>query len=146
MTIAEAETGTMINILVVTHGEFGAYLVEAAEGIVGPQGPGVRCVGISPRMPVSEVRDRIRNAIRELQTPAGLVILTDMPGGTPCNVAMPLSKDLAGVAVISGVNLYMLVTAFNHRRGASMEALIEKTLSGGRRAIIDIKAKFLGKG
>ena len=136
----------MINILVITHGEFGAYLVEAAEGIVGPQGDGVRCVGISSRTPVCEVRERIQKAICELDTPGGIVILTDMPGGTPCNVAMPLSKDLPEVAVVSGVNLYMLVTAFNHRRSDSKEDLVEKVLDAGRRAIVDIKAKFLGRG
>jgi PTS system mannose-specific IIA component len=141
-----AGTGTMINVLVITHGEFGAYLVEAAEGIVGPQGPGVRCVGISSRTPVGEVRERIQKAIQELDTADGLVILTDMPGGTPCNVAMPLSKDLPKVSVVSGVNLYMLVTAFNHRRGSAMEDFIDKVLSAGRRAIVDIKSKFLGKG
>lgn len=145
MTPAVTDTSAMINILVVTHGEFGAYLIEAAEGIVGPQGPGVRCVGISSRTPVAEVKGRIEKAIRDLDSPAGLVILTDMPGGTPCNVAMPLSKDLPKVAVVSGVNLYMLVTAFNHRRGCSMEELIEKTLSAGKRAIVDIKSKFLEK-
>jgi mannose/fructose-specific phosphotransferase system component IIA len=145
MTAVAAEP-TMINLLVITHGEFGAYLVEAAEGIVGAQGAGVRCVGISPRMAVNEVRERIETAIRDLNTADGLVILTDMPGGTPCNVAMPLSRNLAGVSVVSGINLYMLVTAFNHRKSASMEELIDKILSAGRRAIVDIKSKFMAAG
>lgn len=145
MTVATTQTRAMVNILVVTHGEFGAYLVEAAEGIVGQQGPGVRSIGISPRMTVAQVRERIEGAIRDLHTACGLVILTDMPGGTPCNVAMPLSKDMPKVSVVSGVNLYMLVTAFNHRRQTPMEELVEKMLCAGKRAIVDVKSKFLGK-
>jgi mannose PTS system EIIA component len=135
----------MINILVITHGEFGAYLVEAAESIIGPQGSGVKTIGISSRMTIAEVRERVEKTVMELRTGNGLIILTDMPGGTPCNVAMPIAKDFPGVRVISGVNLYMLVTAFNHRRAASIEELTEKVLSAGRRAIADIKAMFLTK-
>lgn len=134
-----------INVLVITHGEFGAYLVEAAEGIVGPQGEGVRCVGISSRITVAEVRSRVEKAIEELRAEAGLMIFTDMPGGTPCNVAMPLSKDLPGVVVVSGVNLYMLVTAFNGRANLSLEDLREKVLAAGKRAIADIKSSFMAK-
>lgn len=135
----------MINLVVITHGEFGAYLVEAAEGIVGPQNGGVRCVGISPRMSVGEVRRRIERVLSELEKGDGVVVLTDMPGGTPCNVAIPVCKDRPRVAVVSGVNLYMLVTAFNHRASAGLEDLTEKILSAGRRAVTDVKAAFLGK-
>ncbi|MFA5139563.1 MAG: hypothetical protein WC728_10060 [Elusimicrobiota bacterium] len=135
----------MINLVVITHGEFGAYLVEAAEGIVGPQNGGVRCVGISPRMTVAEVRGRVESALSDLEKADGVVVLTDMPGGTPCNVAIPLCKDRPRVAVISGVNLYMLVTAFNNRSSAGLEDLTEKILSAGRRAVADVKGAFLGK-
>lgn len=135
----------MVNIIVVTHGEFGAYLIEAAEGIVGAQEGGVRAVCISARLSMEEVRERLAEAVRELDSADGIVIATDMPGGTPCNIAMPLVKDMERVRVISGVNLYMLVAGFGARRQVGVEELAEKMLACGRKAIADIKAAFLSK-
>ncbi|MFH1725177.1 MAG: PTS sugar transporter subunit IIA [Elusimicrobiota bacterium] len=133
----------MINIIVVTHGEFGAYLIEAAEGIVGPQEEGVVSIGISPRLSLKEVGGRLSEAVSALNTNDGLVIMTDMPGGTPFNVALPLVKDKADAHVLSGVNLYMLVTAFNCRRNGTAAELVKKVLSAGKRSISDIKTEFL---
>jgi len=129
----------MVNLLVVTHGEFGAYLVEAAESIVGPQGEGVESIGISARLSVPEVRSRISDAVCRLDGDEGLIIMTDIPGGTPSNIALPLVKDLPGVEVVSGVNLYMLVTAFNHRHSSDAAGLAVKMLTAGKRAVTDVK-------
>lgn len=134
----------MVNILVVTHGEFGAYLVEAAEGIVGRQGQGVRVLGISPRLSVPEIRERIQKAVRELSSGGqGLVVFTDMPGGTPSNLSFPVIKDAPRVEMISGVNLYMLVSAFNHRDDLPLERLVEKIIADGQKSIRDIRQMFL---
>lgn len=135
----------MINLIVVTHGEFGAYLVEAAEEIVGGQAEGVHCVGISPRQTVAQVRQRLERALREAGGAEGVVVAVDMPGGTPCNVAMPLVKDRPDARVVSGVNLYMLVTAFNRRRTAGVDELAEAMIEAGRRAIVDVKGLFLSR-
>lgn len=133
----------MVNLVIVTHGEFGAYLVEAAEEIVGAQDSGVRCIGISPRVGVDELRARVSSAVSELRGEGGLVVVIDIPGGTPCNLAMPLVKDMPDVGVVSGLNLYMLVTAFNHRKTVGREELIEKMVSCGRRSVTDLKSVFL---
>ncbi|MDE2039105.1 MAG: hypothetical protein KGO96_00660 [Elusimicrobia bacterium] len=133
----------MINILVVTHGEFGAYLVEAAESIVGRQDQGVRFVGVSPRLSVQEIRERVRKAVEELSGPDGLLLLTDMPGGTPSNLAFPIVRDAAGVEMASGVNLYMLVSAFNHRSGMSLHQLRDKVLADGQGSIRDLRRLLL---
>jgi PTS system mannose-specific IIA component len=133
----------VINFVIVTHGEFGAYLVEAAEGIVGRQGQGVRTVGISPRLSVPEIRERITKAVTELASKDGLILFTDMPGGTPSNLSFPIVKDAPRVEMISGVNLYMLVSAFNHRDDTPLAALIEKILSDGQKSIRDIRHMFL---
>lgn len=135
----------MVNLIVVTHGEFGAYLVEAAERIVGPQGEGVRCVGISERLPMDDVSRRLGETIERLNTDEGLVIVTDIPGGSPSNVALRLTRELPGVHVISGVNLYMLVTAFNFRKTASAAALVEKMIEAGKRAVADVKTLFAAR-
>lgn len=133
----------MVNLLVITHGDFGAYLVEAAESIVGPQ-QGVRCVGVSPRLPVDEVRRRVMAAVAELGG-GELVVAVDMPGGTPCNVVLPVVKDLPGAHVVSGVNLYMVVSAFNNREGLDAATLAERMLDCGRRAVADVKKMLTAK-
>ena len=136
----------MINIIIITHGEFGAYLVEAAEGIVGPQDGGVLCVGISARMSVDEVRGRLSEALERVRGKGEMIVVTDMPGGTPANVAIPLLKDRPEVPVISGVNLYMLVTAFNYRKtAATASELAEKMLSAGKRAVSNIRVLLAGR-
>ena len=133
----------MVNFLIVTHGEFGAYLVEAAEHIVGRQGQGVKVVGISPRLSVPEIRERIKKAVAALRCDDGLIVFTDMPGGTPSNLSFPIVKDAPRTELLSGVNLYMLVSAFGNRAGLPLEKLLEKLIADGQKSIRDIRGMFL---
>ncbi|PCI37538.1 MAG: PTS sugar transporter subunit IIA [Elusimicrobia bacterium] len=135
----------MVNIIVITHGDFGAYLIEAAEGIVGAQSKGVRVVPISARLSVGEVKTRLQGAIEALRGPSGIVVATDMPGGTPCNVAMPLVKDLEQIHMVSGVNLYMLIAAFNARKKVDSRELAGIMVLAGKRSCTDVKNLFLAK-
>ena len=135
----------MINFIVVTHGEFGAYLVEAAESIVGRQGKGVRVVTISQRHSVPEIRERLQKSIEELASPEGLIVFTDMPGGTPGNLSFPLLKDKQKVEMISGVNMYMLVSAFSHRADMSLPELVDKIVGDGQKSIRDVRQMFLAR-
>lgn len=133
----------MINFIVVTHGEFGAYLVEAAEGIVGRQAQGVRVVATSSRQSVAEIKRRIERALAELANPDGVLVFTDMPGGTPNNLSFPLIRGEKRVEMVSGVNLYMLVSAFGQRDRLPLERLVEKVVADGQKSIRDIRAMFL---
>lgn len=133
----------MINFIVVTHGEFGAYIVEAAEGIVGRQEAGVRVIPTSSRQSISEIRERVEHALAELASPDGIILFTDMPGGTPNNLSFPLIKDAKKVEMISGVNLYMLISAFSNRDRMALGALVEKIVVDGQRSIRDVRAMFL---
>ncbi|MBI3288134.1 MAG: hypothetical protein HYZ74_01290 [Elusimicrobia bacterium] len=133
----------MINFIIVTHGEFGAYLVEAAEGIVGRQVAGVRAVSTSSRQSIVEIRRRVEHALAELASADGVILFTDMPGGTPNNLSFPLIKDSPRVEMISGVNLYMLVCAFSQRDRMTIDRLVEKVVSDGQRSIRDVRAMFL---
>jgi len=134
----------MVNLVIVTHGEFGAYLVEAAESIVGRQPEGVRVVSVSARLSVDEVRRRLRAAVDELQGPGGLIVATDIPGGTPSNIALPLVKDADDVVVVSGLNLYMLISAFSHRAALGLGEVAARMLSDGQRSIRDMKEALRG--
>lgn len=133
----------MINFIIVTHGEFGAYLVEAAEGIVGRQAHGVRVVATSSRQSVGEIKQRIERALAELANPDGVILFTDMPGGTPNNLSFPLVRNERRVEMISGVNLYMLISAFGQREQMPLEKLVEKIVADGQKSIRDIRAMFL---
>ena len=102
----------MVSIIIVTHGEFGAYLIEAAESIVGVQHEGLKNISISPRMSLEHVKSAVADAIAQVRSEDGLIFMLDMPGGTPMNIVLPLAKDIAKSAVICGVNINMLTSAF----------------------------------
>jgi len=134
----------MINIIVITHGEFGAYLIEAAEGIVGAQSDGVKSVSISQRMSLESVKNCVEAAIRDMRSEDGLIFLIDMPGGTPMNVALPLSRDIRKSAVICGANINMLTSAFAYRKTLGFEELVNKILDDGRKAVCEVKKLLIG--
>lgn len=133
----------MINFIVVTHGEFGAYLVEAAEGIVGRQAHGVRVVATSSRQSVVEIKRRIESALAELANSGGVILFTDMPGGTPNNLSFPLIRNEKRVEIVSGVNLYMLISAFSRRDQLPLKELVEKIIADGQKSIRDVRAMFV---
>lgn len=134
----------MVNFIIVTHGEFGAYMVEAAEEIVGRQSEGLRVIGISSRVELGEIRRRISAAVKELNRGNGVVIATDIPGGTPSNIVLPIAKDMDNVAVVSGLNLYMLISGFNRRKtGASAAEIAAKMVADGQKSVQDVKALLL---
>lgn len=135
----------MINFIIVTHGEFGAYLMEAAESIVGRQERGVKVISISARVSVAELRERIEKALRELGCPDGIILFTDMPGGTPSNLAFPLLKDARNAEMVTGVNLCMLVAAFSHRGDLTLPRLVDKVISDGQKSICDVRRRFLAR-
>ena len=132
----------MINFLVVTHGEFGAYMVEAAESIVGRQAAGVRAVAVSPRTGVAEIRERIRESLDSLACGDGVIVFVDMPAGTPVNVSFPQLKGRSGVEMVSGLNLYMLVSAFSHRGRLTLSQMLEKVLRDGQGSVCDVRKIF----
>ncbi len=135
----------MINFLIVTHGEFGAYLVEAAESIVGRQEEGVQTVVLSARVSTIDLRERIRRALERLQNQDGLIVFTDMFGGTPSNLSFPLMQDRPKTEIVSGVNLYMLVSAFTHRADCSLPELVSKLIADGQKSICDIRRRVLAR-
>ena len=135
----------MINIIVITHGEFGAYLIEAAEGIVGAQNSGLRNVSISTRMTLERVKEAVAAAIADMSSADGLIVLIDMPGGTPMNVVLPLARDLEKCAVICGVNINMMTSAFTYRQSLDFERLTAKIMEDGRKAICEVKSLLLKK-
>lgn len=103
----------MIGILVAAHQDLGPALCRAAEGIVGPM-ERVEPISLSYDEPPAEGRRRIEEALGRLQAGSGVLILTDMFGGTPTNMSLPFLEP-GRVEVLTGVNLPMLVKAHTAR-------------------------------
>lgn len=97
----------MIGILITTHGNLGAELLKAAELIKGPF-KGVACISVSQEKGVEELRKEISATIKKLDQGQGVLILTDLFGGTPSNFSLSFMKE-GKVEVVTGVNLPMLL-------------------------------------
>jgi len=124
----------MTGIVVVTHGQLAVELVTAAETIVGDQ-PHLTGVSIGWHDDVEVARRAIADAIDRVRPEAGgVVVLTDMFGGTPCNLAMTfLHPDR--VEVVTGVNLAMLIKAAQLPEGSALTATARLLADHGRHAI-----------
>jgi PTS system mannose-specific IIA component len=124
----------MIGIVVVTHGQLATELVNAAETIVGDLRQ-FAAVSIGWHEDVQDARDEIQGAIARVRSGGmGVLILTDMFGGTPCNLAMTfLAKDQ--VEVVTGVNLPMLIKAASLRDAAALVDVARQLGEHGRSAI-----------
>ena len=96
----------MVGLVVATHGRLGEELLRTAEEIVGAI-PRARAVCVSAGRPVEEAREELAEAIRAVEEGQGTLVLTDMFGGTPANLALTFLSS--SVEVLTGVNLPMLL-------------------------------------
>lgn len=135
----------MVNIIILTHGEFGAHLLTCAENIVGKQNNGVKNIPVLPLSSLDSIKKELEQAVCAMSGEDGLIIFVDMPGGTPMNVAFPLVKDLPRCAVICGVNVNMLISAFAARKSLAFEKLTDKIIDDGRKAICEVKSLLSGE-
>ena len=123
----------MIGLVLVTHGRLADELRLAMEHVVGTQ-RNVATVCIGPDDDMEGCRSSIRQSIAQVDTGDGMVLLTDMYGGTPSNLAISMmSRD--GVEVISGVNLPMLVKLAKVRSSQTLAECVECAQNAGRKYI-----------
>ena len=124
----------MIGVVVVTHGQLATELVNAAETIVGDL-PQFAAVSIGWHDDVDDAREEIRQAIARVQGPEGVLILTDMFGGTPANLGLTF-LEADRVEVITGVNLPMLIKLSSLRPAQpELLAVARELRETGRNAI-----------
>jgi PTS system mannose-specific IIA component len=124
----------MIGVVVVTHGQLATELVNAAETIVGDL-PQFAAVSIGWHDDTQDARDEIAQAIARVRTDSGgVLILTDMFGGTPANLAMTFLAENQ-VEVITGVNLAMLIKIANVGEHPDLLAVARELREHGRNAI-----------
>jgi PTS system mannose-specific IIA component len=123
----------MIGVVVVTHGQLATELLNAAETIVGDL-PHFAAVSIGWHDDVEEARQEIADAIRRVAGERGAIVLTDMFGGTPSNLAITLVED-GRVEVVTGVNLPMLLKLAGVREAGDVRAIARRVREDGRAAI-----------
>jgi len=123
----------MIGVVVVTHGQLATELLNAAETIVGDL-PRFAAVSIGWHEDTEDARNEIEQAIGRVDEGSGVLILTDMFGGTPSNLAMTFLAE-GRVEVITGVNLPMLIKLVNVPKQSDLLAVAREMREHGRHAI-----------
>ena len=124
----------MVGILIVSHGRLAEALISSVQFLVGNLQK-IRGVSIWPKDKGKEVRDRIQKEIEEVDDGDGVVILTDILGGTPTNLSLSFLKE-EKVEVVTGVNMPMLLTLSSYRKGRSLREIGKLVKKSGRRGII----------
>ena len=123
----------MIGLVIVTHGRLAEEFISALEHIVGPQKK-VESVCIGPEDKMENRRSAILAAVDRAEGGAGVIVLTDMFGGTPSNLAISILKE-ANVEVLAGVNLPLLVKLATVRKSANLDEAVTEAYVAGRKYI-----------
>ncbi|MCH7804103.1 MAG: PTS sugar transporter subunit IIA [Acidobacteria bacterium] len=132
----------MVGALVVTHGQLGQELVSAAQAIVGEISY-IAAVSIGWNDDVNESKKKIEQAVAEVDQGKGVIILTDMFGGTPSNLSLPLLKRNE-LEIVTGVNLPMVIKVANQSSTDSLSELVTKVKKQGQ-SHISIASELLGE-
>jgi len=132
----------MIGVVVVSHGHLADEFVAAAEHVLGPQSQ-MRAVPIGPDDDMEARRADIIEAVRLVDDGSGVIVLTDMFGGTPSNLAISVLSQ-GGLEVIAGVNLPMLIKLGEIRGRATLPEAAAKAQEAGRHYIRIASAELDG--
>jgi len=123
----------MIGIIVVTHNDFGSRLLEAAHLITGDE-RNCCSIGVDVSKPMEDIIQQLKKKVQELDTGSGVIILTDMFGGTPTNISLSLLNH-GRLEVITGVNLPMILKALANREHR-LSDLTQEIKAAGKQGIL----------
>ena len=124
----------MIGIVIVTHCQLGEALIEAAEFIIGERPGSIESVSIDLSENAEKLRNKIAQGIKKVEGQEGVLILTDMFGGTPSNLSYSFLEE-GRIEVLSGVNLPVLIQAANMREKMKLDQLASDLESFGKKSI-----------
>lgn len=133
----------MIGLVLVTHGHLAEEFISATEHVVGPQSA-MAAICIGPDDDMEQRRQDIIDAVAKVDRGKGVIILTDMFGGTPSNLAISV-MDRAGVEVIAGVNLPMLIKLASVRSKQDIGEAVTAAQDAGRKYISVASALLNGE-
>ena len=126
----------MIGILILTHEDLGDHLIRCASHVVGMKPPQLMYLSVFPQDDPDVVLSSASALIKQLDSGDGVLVLSDIFGATPCNIASRLVQP-GKVECVAGVNLPMLVRALTYRN-EPLPVVIEKGLSGGQGGVVHI--------
>ena len=126
----------MVGIFLITHGTFGESLIQNVCHILNKRPPQISQLGVSAQDDPLDILPMARLLLKELDGGQGVLILTDILGATPSNLALKLLEP-GRVEGVAGVSLPMLLRALTYRKNG-METLLQKTISGGHDGVINM--------
>jgi PTS system mannose-specific IIA component len=126
----------MVGVLIVSYGSLAEALISSVQSLVGKIEK-VKGISIWPRDNPKEVKDRIQEKMVEVDEGDGVLILTDMPRGTPANLNLS-SLERNRMEVVTGVNMPMLLTLWSYRR-RPLDEISRLLKNSGRQSIIQAK-------
>ena len=133
-----------VGVLLITHPGIGSSLLHIATRIIGKSTLPVKCLEVPPDAALEPVCERARSMIKVLNRGAGVLVLTDIYGATPHNIAREVACNATGKTVLAGLNLPMLVRVFNYPED-DLDTLLSKAAEGGSRGIMSCPVESVTK-
>lgn len=124
----------MIGILLVTHEQIGTALIDAAEFIIGSRPEAVEAISINLNEDAEKLRSKIAKGIKTVYHPKGVLILTDMFGGTPSNLSYSFLEE-DRLEVLTGANLPILIKALDTRKKMGLSEMAKTLEEHGKKSI-----------
>jgi len=131
----------MIGLVLVAHGALADEFLAAMQYVVGPQ-KRIATVGLFPKDDIQKRREEIVQKVHEVDDGSGVIVLTDMFGGTPSNLSISIIEQ-GNVEVLAGLNLPMLIKLSGLRETAGLKEAVEAAQDAGKK-YITVASKFLG--
>ena len=126
----------MIGILLITHGTFGESLIQNVCHVLNKRPPSIGQLGIAAQDDPQEILPVAQRLLEELDDGEGVLVMTDILGATPSNIALKLLEP-GRIEGVAGVSLPMLLRALTYRKN-DLETLVHKAISGGRDGVINM--------
>lgn len=129
-----------VNILIITHEEIGSALVHAAEAALGELPLPTTVITVGCHKDPEALITRLKNLIAQLDEEQGILVLTDLFGSTPSNIAAKLQPCGHAIRVVAGLNLPMLIRVMNYSC-LDLNTLADKAISGGKDGVVNCSGK-----
>ena len=130
----------MIGLLIISHGTLGESLIHCASHMLNKRPPRLRQLGVTAQDDPGQLVPQARKMVKELDEGDGVLVLTDMYGGSPSNIAAKLVIP-GKIEAVAGVNLPMLIRALTYR-DKSLQMMITKAISGGCEGVLRVPPGF----
>jgi len=126
----------MVATIIIGHGSFGSSILDSAEMIIGKQ-QNIKAINFLKDDSLNDIDQRIQQALSQLDTDNGVIILTDLMGGTPFNRSMVKAAENSSIRVIAGVNMPLVIELLNQRTSCiALDTLVQDIIQSSREMIV----------